>query len=326
MRILSVLIFFLFLLAGQAIAQVGDFYVKKGNEFYKEGKWDKAIEQFQLAIGINPGHMGARQNLGLAYQSKRDLTHAIEVFQAIKKDDPLFVPAYISLGLVYVQKGRYKDAEREYADAVGLEPDNLVAHLNLATVLAKQGEFGRASRAARRGLKISPSSPHLHLLLANIYYSMEKYPAAALEYQKALKAEPQATVPRVNLAMALAKIGKFDKALVQMEIVRSFEANLPQIPLYLGKIHAMRYRKEQKGWKEAVAEFRKAVLALPEDVEVYKELGDILAENAQYAEARKWYRRVLESPNASVGDRDSIESKMQSWPKEAPRANVSSKL
>ena len=326
MRCLAAVVLCFFLLSGIAIAEVGDSCLKKGNAYYHEGQWDKAIDQYQMAIRINPDHLGARQNLGLAYQSKRDFTHAMQAFEELKKMDPLFAPAYISLGLVYTQKGRYKDAEKEYRKAVELEPRNLVAHLNLAAILAKQKEYGQAFRAARRGLGIVPSSPHLHLLLANMYFNKEKYALAALEYRKALKSQSQIPAARLNLGMALARSGKFEQGLAQIAVVRNLDPNLLEIPMYLARVYAMRFHQEHKGWKEAVEQYRIAARRAPDEVEISKELGDILAENGQYTEARKCYGRVLKNPHTSIAERTAIESKMKSWPKEGANANVSSKL
>ena len=233
-------------------AEMGDSYVHKGNEFYHEQQWDKAIEQYQLALKINPEHLGALHNLGIAYQSKRDFSKAIATFQEIKKLDRLYVPAYISMGLIYAQKGLYRKAQAEYVRAAILEPDNLVARLNLAAILAKQGLYAQALRAARRGLAIAPTSPHLHLLIANVYFIKQKYAPAKLEYLKALKLQPQTPGARMMLALSMAHLGQFEAALTQMEIVKNLDINPVEIARNKGKILALRFYKEKLGWKEAV--------------------------------------------------------------------------
>ncbi len=163
------------LASGVAFAEVGDSYLKQGNTFYHSGQWDKAIAQYKIALAINPDHLGAMHNLGLAYQSKKDFARAIKIFRKMKEDDRFYVPAYISLGLVYTQQGRYKDAEREYRKAAALEPNNLIPPLNLAAVMAKQGFYAGAARATKRGLAIEPGSPHFQLLLAKVKAAQQKH-------------------------------------------------------------------------------------------------------------------------------------------------------
>ena len=309
-----------------AQAEMGDSYVHKGNEYYHEQQWDKAIEQYQLAIKINPEHLGALHNLGIAYQSKRDFAKAITTFQKIKKLDKLYVPAYISMGLIYAQKGLYKKAQAEYVRAVILEPDNLVAHLNLSAILAKQGFYVKALRAARRGLAIAPASPHLHLLIANVYFIKQKYALAKLEYLKALKLQPETPGARMMLALSMAHLGQFEGALTQMDIVKSLDIHPVEIARNKGKILALRFYKEKVGWKEAVDALKFAASQSGDDPEIYKELGDLMRAMSQVSEARKWYKRVLAGKTSSIADKTKVETIMKSWPKSEKRANVSSKL
>ncbi len=316
MRFFFSLLALLLLQAGIAHAQGGDSYVKAGNAFYHARQWDKAIEQYRLSLKINPDHLGAMHNLGLAYQSKRDFGKAIRTFSEIKKMDRLYVPAYISLGLVYTQKVCYREAQREYTQAIALEPDNLVAHLNLAVVLAKQKQFAGAFRAAQKGLVVEPSSPHLHLLIANVYFAKQKYFLAKLEYVKALRLQPDMPSARIALALTLAHLGDYGQALEQIEIAKKLDADHPEIPRTLGKIFALQFRAQQKGGKEAVKYLRAAASSHPEDTEICRELADVLALKAEHKEARKWYRRILENPRASQEDRRAIEAILLACPKE----------
>ncbi len=50
---------------------------KRGNDYYKQGKYDLAIAEYEKAIRINPNFGEAHNNLGLAYhkQGKYDLYH-----------------------------------------------------------------------------------------------------------------------------------------------------------------------------------------------------------------------------------------------------------
>ncbi len=299
-----------------AAEEEGGYFLKKGNEYYRAGKWDQAIEQYQQALKINPVHLGARHNLGLAYQSKKDFARAIEAFNKLKEVDRLFVPAYINLGLVYTQKGCYKEAQREYQEAISIEPNNLVAYLNLTAVFAKQKDYARAFRIARRGLAIEPASPHIHLLMANMYYLMKKYAPAKREYLKVLKIQSDVLPARMALALSLAHLGEYDRALSQMQIVKNLDPVLPDIPWVTGQIYALRFRAEKKNWKEAVEQLKLAASGNPDDIEICREFADILAANSQYTQARKYYRRILDNPKVSVEDRKEIESILQSWPKD----------
>ncbi len=303
-----------------ACAEVGDSYVKRGNEFYHESQWDKAIDQYLLAVKINPDSIRAWQNLGLAYQSKKDFKKAIATFEKIHGLYPEFTPAYISEGLLHAQLGSYAKAEKQYAKALRLEPDNLIGYLNMAAVLAKQKKYKQALRVVRGGLDREPSNPYLHLLAANVFLLNDKFALARREYLKVLKFQPQTPGARLALAKCMGHLDQYDQALQQVRLVQEFDAAYPALAKANAEVHALRYWKEGKDWDQAVELYRLAATQGRDDKEIWRKLGDLLAAKGKYDEARKWYRRILDDRNTSVKERNALEKNIQSWPGTPPKA------
>jgi tetratricopeptide (TPR) repeat protein len=59
-----------------------------GLTYHSEGLFDKAIEQYQIALRIKPDIAEAHKNLGIAYMKKGLRNEAIREFKATLKINP----------------------------------------------------------------------------------------------------------------------------------------------------------------------------------------------------------------------------------------------
>ncbi|KNA25143.1 hypothetical protein SOVF_009500 isoform B [Spinacia oleracea] len=69
----------------QDLAQV---YNALGVSFVRDGKIDKGIAQFEKAVKLQPGYVTAWNNLGDAFEQKKDLKTALKAFEEVLLFDP----------------------------------------------------------------------------------------------------------------------------------------------------------------------------------------------------------------------------------------------
>lgn len=69
----------------QDLAQV---YNALGVSYVRDGKLDKGITQFERAVKLQPGYVTAWNNLGDAYEKKKDLRAALKAFEEVLLFDP----------------------------------------------------------------------------------------------------------------------------------------------------------------------------------------------------------------------------------------------
>lgn len=69
----------------QDLAQV---YNALGVSYTRDGKVDKGIAQFETAVRIQPGYVTAWNNLGDAYETKKEWTPALKAFEEVLLFDP----------------------------------------------------------------------------------------------------------------------------------------------------------------------------------------------------------------------------------------------
>ncbi|KAL5778943.1 hypothetical protein ACOSQ2_009680 [Xanthoceras sorbifolium] len=69
----------------QDLAQV---YNALGVSYILDGKLEKGISQFEMAVKLQPGYVTAWNNLGDAYEKKKDLKSALKAFEEVLLFDP----------------------------------------------------------------------------------------------------------------------------------------------------------------------------------------------------------------------------------------------
>lgn len=96
---------------------------------------DKAIELLQIAIRTSPDFYDAHNNLGVAYIYKGVYGKAIEHLRIAVRLNPSFSGTYSNLGLSYEGLGMRDDAIRNYRKALQLDANNITARNKLISLL-----------------------------------------------------------------------------------------------------------------------------------------------------------------------------------------------
>ncbi|NIQ00232.1 MAG: tetratricopeptide repeat protein [Nitrospinaceae bacterium] len=107
-----------------------DWYLK-GNELSRQGDYEKAVDAYHKAIGINPKATGPFYNLGLAYKSLREYQRAAAAFESALRLEPNNLNIHLRLGNVYNLMERWTDAIGHLNRVVHRMRGNAEAHGNL---------------------------------------------------------------------------------------------------------------------------------------------------------------------------------------------------
>lgn len=116
------------------------------------------IDEAAAALGTLPGSAGARLNLGIAHERRRDLPAAAAAYEGAAKLQPELFEAWLNLGGVRDKLGDAPGAIAAYNRAVALRPASARAHLERGHVLNKLKHFDDAANAFERALKLEPAN------------------------------------------------------------------------------------------------------------------------------------------------------------------------
>src|SRR5437660_4528769 len=81
----------------------------RGNAYHAKKNYDRAIEDYDRAIKLDPGYARAFYNRGISYSDKGDQTRAIDDYDQAIRFNPNYTHAYSNRGYAYA---RTKDYDR----------------------------------------------------------------------------------------------------------------------------------------------------------------------------------------------------------------------
>ena len=97
--------------------------LESGLEFYREGLYSKAIEEFQKAVEKYPNFVEACQCLGDTFFRMGRLDKAKEAYERVRQLDPDNVNVLENLGVIFANRGDYKKAVWQWGEVLKRTPE-----------------------------------------------------------------------------------------------------------------------------------------------------------------------------------------------------------
>jgi tetratricopeptide (TPR) repeat protein len=168
-------------------------------------------------------------------------------------------------------------AEQEYRKAIDADPNLPGANAGLAHLLIDQKRYSDAQAVVEGALRRDPADPVLNTQLAAILNAEGKPADALAVLEKLHKLEPDSRSVATMLADADFQAGNLDEADALNQQLLAQAPNDPALLDARGQILIRRQR-----YDEAIAAFRKAVAARPEDVDAWSGIAFADSETHQY--------------------------------------------
>ena len=131
---------------------VGKTHDDLGRVYVRQGQYERAIEEHQKAVELDPEFAPAYTHLGIAYSLSGDLDRAIELHLKAIDLDPEMAQAHYNLGVDYWRMGEIAEAERAFKRSIEEDRQYIRAYQALSQVYKKQGnraEYIRISALVR---------------------------------------------------------------------------------------------------------------------------------------------------------------------------------
>lgn len=93
----------------------------RGDAYHQKGNYDRAIQDYDQAIRLNPGFALALNNRGLAYEDKGNYDRAIQDYDQAIRLNPSLVAAFNNRGMVKRMKGDTAGGDADIAKAKQLD-------------------------------------------------------------------------------------------------------------------------------------------------------------------------------------------------------------
>jgi tetratricopeptide (TPR) repeat protein len=274
---------------GHAIAVTSQNFIAHdglGQFLLDHGRLDKAIDQFQIALNIDPKYPMARTNLGIALSKKGGVDEAIAQFQTVLKDYPNDAKAYLNLGTALAKKGDAQSAITAYEKALSTQSRYPSAHYNLGMALDDSGRIDEAIAHYQEAVQEDPHFAEAYYHLGNDLFRTSRLDDAIAAYERALQNHSGYPEVENNIGLALVKEGRAGEAIPHWENAVANESDfvpaLNNLAWVLAAFPEASIRNGDKALRLAESANQ---LSGGKDPAVLRTLAAAYAENSRFAEA-----------------------------------------
>jgi arylsulfatase A-like enzyme/Tfp pilus assembly protein PilF len=174
----------------------------------EQGEYQKAIENLQQVLNIEPDSPIAWGQLGTALTRLKEYDKALPVLQkAVQMRGDSGLIQY-ELGLTLFEMGNWKDAAPQFEHVVTTNPRWADAQFSLAAVYARIDRVPDAMEHLDTCLKLNPNHYRANLLRGRLLSLLGKPDEALPNLQKAAEVEPESREAHLFLADAYAQLGR----------------------------------------------------------------------------------------------------------------------
>jgi SpoVK/Ycf46/Vps4 family AAA+-type ATPase len=180
-------------------------YYQSGNDYYEKGDYDKAIENYNMAVLLSPVFSEAYFNRALSYYQLKNFDKSIADYTKSMELDPQNPIIYNNRGDAFYRKQDFQSAVKDYDKAIQLNPNYLKAFYNRGLSYASIEEYEKAVEDFTKVIKLKPDFAEAYHLRGLAYEYAGSIANATADYTKALELNPELTEAKTHLESAKAK-------------------------------------------------------------------------------------------------------------------------
>jgi arylsulfatase A-like enzyme/predicted Zn-dependent protease len=181
------------------------------------GRPQKAVELLDTAAKRGIGGNETLTGLAMALQEAGRPDRSIEILEAVRKDMPDDIEILHYLAMGYGKLGHYKKAEEYFNEVLEQDPSFIEARGNLGWLLLEQGRDQEALEQFNIALRQFPYHANSLHGKGLIYERNQRWDDAIAAYSAAIAADRKRFTAKLQLAIVLTRIGRFDEAIPLLE-------------------------------------------------------------------------------------------------------------
>lgn len=235
------------------------------------------------------------------------------------------VEEFLNKGTEAIRAGRNEEADKWFQAAVRESPGNPAALMELGVAELRLGRPNQAVEMLRKAIAISPEVQGANLFLGIAYAQMHQVEDCVAALHRELQLDPTDAEADMWLGIVELQDGHPEKATEPLDRAAELSPNDLNILEYRGQAHSAvafasyarmavidpnswhvhrvqgRLYAQQGQHKEAIAEFLEAVKQMPNNSDLYEELGSEYLKSSALDLARQAFSKELElSPNNPI--------------------------
>ena len=188
-------ILFFFFLSGCLLAQESAaYFIDKGSDKYKKGRYKEAIQLFSRAIEKDSSASGAYIYRAIAYDASDDFGRALVDFSNARKIDSNDVFVFTERAQTFLNLNELDAATLDFQKLLQINPngaDAADAFYYLGRICFKQGKFEQAINYYTRVLKFRSDDPEIFFLRGEAKYFLGDCRSALKDFDLTLQKDDE---------------------------------------------------------------------------------------------------------------------------------------
>ena len=254
---------------------------------FKQGHFHAAIVPLEAVVAKDSGNFQARTLLGLSYYGDKQFAKAIESLKVVVQADPANTEMQQVMAQSCLWAGQYQCALDGFRQILTTQPNSAAAHVLIGEALDGLGKTQEAITEFQRAVQVAPHEPNVHFGLGFLYWKTQDYKKAQEEFQAELANVGDSAQAWAYLGDTEMKLGNREKAALDLNKAIQLHSDIRLAYIDRGILLL-----EEKKYKDAIADFRKAIEIDPGQPDAHYRLARVYQALGESSEAEKEFALV----------------------------------
>lgn len=266
-----------------------------GDEQFRQGNFQQAIEYFDRALRLEPERFWAQYFVAACYLRENNPARALGYLTACVTQRPHFSWAFLLRGTAYGELGEFSAAEADFQRARELKVLPYALLINRGVMRLRQEKLALAISDFLEARQLKPNSYEAYFNLGRAYHDQKKWKEALSQLNEAVQRAPHLSQPLRLRAQVYLALNEADKALA--DLAMAIKQDAPGSKL-VAEDHYERGRilHKKKLYEAALQAYDAAQKLQPDRVELHRLRADVLLALGRNKEAQQALDEFLDRP------------------------------
>lgn len=238
-------------------------YFNRGVRNFQNEQFTEAIDDFNVAMMIEPNEASTYKNLAISYIRVEDNENATKAYKKALDLDQNDIQLYINYGYHQYNLKNYQETVDVMNKVLEKEPGQKEAVQYIALSYNMMGNTEKAMESYNSALVDDPNNPDLFYNRGLLHYMAESYDNAAADFIKVIELNPEDATAKIHLGTSYLYIGeKYQKERQNLETEEGDASKIKDLKM-----------SEQSNYKKALKCLEDASLKEPNNTNLWYNLG-----------------------------------------------------
>lgn len=266
-------------------------YLKKGNDYFSNAEYPKALGEYTKAVELDSGSAEAYYRIGSAFFNLAEYSNAVRNYTECLKINPKHIQAYMERSGAYANLGDLDSSIGDLKTVLKLDKNHSDAEFSLKRIGEQKKRAAKLCSAVDKKIDKNSNDPFLYNEKGLILQKAGEHILAVREFRKSLNLKKDYAEAAVNCGISLYWNQDWKLCIDVLTSAAKLDKKNARIYSFRGLAW-----QELKNFKKAVSDFKQALELDPEDE--YAGLNIVEAEH--WLENEKKIRKKKQVRKTSV--------------------------